>query len=446
MDIDQTDEPAAVGWRFRTPPGWPVPPAGWRPPAGWAPDPQWPAAPPGWQFWEADTEHPGSYAAPAQAPPVHPSAVNGAAPAQPTGNLAARPRPNQGLGTALLVLGALVVLSDIFRAATAPAAVHAFEAAAAEGRDPAQVYTAYGGAALLSSLLLLSTWIVGSLWLSRARANAVLIAPDRIRRSAVWAWLGWLVPVVLLWFPKQIVDDSWRITSSVAAVGPRGRYRETTLWWVLWIVYSGTGNLPGNPSLQKRIIDINNVHQGVLPALDIAVAILGILAFATWVPVVRGLSQAQTELARSYGSVVTPLDEKVSGATLVDWAAFQPWEYRPDAGFAEGTDLIGYTVVAVDGDVGHVEATYDSRPAYLEVKAGSFFGGREVMLPAGLVERIGSAEKKVYIDRTRDQIKDAPRYDQAPADYWERLGSYYSGTYMPPGDQPRQLNRDSSSR
>jgi PRC-barrel domain len=115
--------------------------------------------------------------------------------------------------------------------------------------------------------------------------------------------------------------------------------------------------------------------------------------------------------------------------------AFQPWEYRPDAGFAVGTDLIGYTVVAVDGDIGHVEATYDSRPAYLEVDVGSFFGGREVMVPAGLVERIDSAKKKVYVDRTRDQIKDAPRYDQAPADYWERLGSYYSGTYMPPGDQ-----------
>ena len=42
---------------------------------------------------------------------------------------------------------------------------------------------------------------------------------------------------------------------------------------------------------------MNNVHQGVLPALDIAVAILSILAFAAWVPVVRGLSQAQTDLA-----------------------------------------------------------------------------------------------------------------------------------------------------
>jgi hypothetical protein len=46
-----------------------------------------------------------------------------------------------------------------------------------------------------------------------------------------------------------------------------------------------------------------NVHRGVVPALEIAVAMLGSLAFVTWVPVVRGLAQAQTELARPYGSV-----------------------------------------------------------------------------------------------------------------------------------------------
>ena len=91
-----------------------------------------------------------------------------------------------------------------------------------EGRDPAQVITAYGAAGLLYYLML-PTWIVGSLWLSRARENAVLIAPDQIRRSAVWAWLGWWAPIVFLWFPKQIVDDSWQITSSAAAVGQRVR-------------------------------------------------------------------------------------------------------------------------------------------------------------------------------------------------------------------------------
>jgi hypothetical protein len=303
LDTDRTGQPAAVGWRFRTPPGWPEPPAEWRPAPGWAPDPQWPAAQPGWQFWEADTEHPDPYAAQAQAPPVHSSAVYDAAPAQPSGNWTARPRPNQGLGTALLILGALVVLSDILMAATAPAAVHAFEAAAAEGRDPAQVITAYAAFALLSFLLLLPTWIVGSLWLSRARENAVLIAPDRVRLSAVWAWLGWWVPFVCLWFPKLIVDDSWEITSSAAGVGARGRYRATGLWWGLWIAYGVASKVASNPAILKGIIGINNVHQGVVPALEIGVAILGSLAFAAWVPVVRGLSQAQTELARPYGSV-----------------------------------------------------------------------------------------------------------------------------------------------
>jgi len=81
---------------------------------------------------------------------VHPFAAYSAGQPQPSGNWTAwatrastRPRQNQGLGTALLVLGALVVLSDILSAVSAPAAVHAYEAAAAEGRDPAQVITPY---------------------------------------------------------------------------------------------------------------------------------------------------------------------------------------------------------------------------------------------------------------------------------------------------------------
>jgi hypothetical protein len=289
METDRTGQPEASGWRFRTPPGWPEQPVGWQPPAGWAPDPQWPPAPSGWLFWEPDTEHPGSYAATPQAEPsVQPSAAYDAAQVQPIANWAARPRPNQGLGIALLVLGALLLLGDILMAVAAPAAVRAYEAAAAEGRDPAQVITAYGAAALLYFLVLLPLWIVGSLWLFRARENAVLIAPDRVHRSAVWAWLGWVVPIVFLWVPKQIIDDCWRITSSSAAVGQRGRYRDTRLWWGLWIAYTLLGNVAGNLVFQEGIMG-NDVRQGVVPALEIAVAVLGILAFAAWVPVVRGL-------------------------------------------------------------------------------------------------------------------------------------------------------------
>jgi len=206
----------------------------------------------------------------------------------------ARFRENHGLGTALLVLGGLVLLGDILGAATAPAAVGAYDAAVAEGRDPAQVVTAHDAVGLFA-LLLVPTWIVGSLWLSRAHENARLIAPHRLRRSAVWAWLGWWVPIVSLWFPKQIVDDSWLITSSgVRSGSPRGLYRDTRLWWGLWVVSGALSNV----IWQVGIHSGNDAHQGVVPGLEIALAIVGALAFAAWVPVVRGLSQAQTDLAR----------------------------------------------------------------------------------------------------------------------------------------------------
>ena len=119
---------------------------------------------------------------------------------------------------------------------------------------------------------------------------------------------------------------------------------------------------------------------------------------------------------------------------------FKPWEYRAEAGFVKGTDLTGYTVVAVDGDLGHVEAEYDGRPAYLDVDVGSWLFGHHVTLPVGLVERIDVKERKVYVDRTKDQIAHAPRYPiQAVADhvdYWESPGArHYSDTYMPPEGQ-----------
>jgi hypothetical protein len=56
-------------------------------------------------------------------------------------------------------------------------------------------------------------------------------------------------------------------------------------------------NYADNLVFKQRLLGISDVHQGVAPALEIGVAILGSLAFAAWVPVVRGLSQAQTELA-----------------------------------------------------------------------------------------------------------------------------------------------------
>lgn len=117
---------------------------------------------------------------------------------------------------------------------------------------------------------------------------------------------------------------------------------------------------------------------------------------------------------------------------------FQPWDYRTDAGLAgAGMDLTGYTIAAADGDIGRVDsATHETGASYLIVDTGPWIFGSMVMLPAGVVERIDTVEKKVYVDRTKDQIKKAPEYDETLAEdttYRERLGDYYSGTSAPPG-------------
>ena len=115
---------------------------------------------------------------------------------------------------------------------------------------------------------------------------------------------------------------------------------------------------------------------------------------------------------------------------------FQPWQYRTEAGFGgDVTDITGYSIAAVDGDIGRVDqATYETGKSYLVVDTGPWIFGRRVMLPAGVVERIDTAEKMVYVDRTKDQIKDAPEYYDPfieNAEYREELGRYYTGTYIP---------------
>jgi hypothetical protein len=116
-------------------------------------------------------------------------------------------------------------------------------------------------------------------------------------------------------------------------------------------------------------------------------------------------------------------------------STFDPWNYREDAGYTPGADIVGYKIAATDGDIGKVdEATNDVGSASLVVDTGPWILGRKVLLPAGVVQRIDTDDEKVYVDRTKDEIKDAPEYDPDTGndpDYRNRLGQYYTEYYTP---------------
>ncbi|ROP35570.1 PRC-barrel domain containing protein [Saccharothrix texasensis] len=100
---------------------------------------------------------------------------------------------------------------------------------------------------------------------------------------------------------------------------------------------------------------------------------------------------------------------------------------RPDIG------LLGYEVEALDGGIGEVDQSNARVPAdCLLVDAGTWSSHLKVVLPVGAVARVDHDAKKVFVDRTKDQVRQAPEYDADTFDaddYRQRLGDYYTESY-----------------
>jgi hypothetical protein len=103
------------------------------------------------------------------------------------------------------------------------------------------------------------------------------------------------------------------------------------------------------------------------------------------------------------------------------------WDYR-DSAWTDGYDLDGYDVEATDGSIGNVDrATNDVSNAYVVVDTGFWIFGKKRLIPAGAVTSVVHEDKKVHVAMTKDQIKNAPDYDD---DTWNdeartRHGDYY---------------------
>jgi uncharacterized protein DUF2795 len=109
-------------------------------------------------------------------------------------------------------------------------------------------------------------------------------------------------------------------------------------------------------------------------------------------------------------------------------ATRQIWRYP--AGVRTGRDLTGYDVEASNGSIGSIdEATDDVEEYWVIVDTGPWIFGKRVLLPAGVIKRIDHDDQRVFVDRSRDEIKQAPEYNVATGasdPYRQRVGSYYS--------------------
>jgi hypothetical protein len=94
-------------------------------------------------------------------------------------------------------------------------------------------------------------------------------------------------------------------------------------------------------------------------------------------------------------------------------------------------DLTGFKVEARDGSIGKVdEATHEAGGSFIVLDTGPWIFGKKIMLPAGVLSDVDLDTETIYVDRTKDEIKNAPEFDPdryRDESYRNELSGYYGG-------------------
>ncbi|MFD6447631.1 DUF4328 domain-containing protein [Promicromonospora sp. NPDC060204] len=227
-----------------------------------------------------------------------------AAPSQPARTAPLR-RPPTELAVAVIVLAWVWVAWLVVLGFAGDASEETWRVAVDRGlsyddTDP----TVFDAAYLPVRLYLVAVLVVASLWLHQSRRFAeALGVGHRFRLSIVWTWLGWVVPLLQLWFPALAVSDVWRATL-------RRRLGWVLLpWWGCWLVMlwlswtaeGWRGGVLGGDVLQDEVLVVSESY--------VFAAILAAISCWAWTVIVLRVRRAQLDLASAeFGAPPTSND------------------------------------------------------------------------------------------------------------------------------------------
>ena len=107
------------------------------------------------------------------------------------------------------------------------------------------------------------------------------------------------------------------------------------------------------------------------------------------------------------------------------------FEYPPHIAYS-GAYLTGFEVLAVDGAIGTVEtACYDGGRSWFLVDTDFWIFGERRLLPAGTARGVTCNARRLFIGLTKDEVRNAPDYDEEQhredePTYLNALGRYYA--------------------
>ena len=152
----------------------------------------------------------------------------------------------------------------------------------ASGTAADQIVTAYDAMTVIIPITMISSWVITSLWLKKLHIAATAINPSAMRLKRPWVFWSWIVPVVSLWFPKNIIEDLLKAEGSDEAKSLIGK--DTLTWWLTWVGFALVNNI-GIVSA----FDAADGYVPIRPELELAGACLLTGAYLVWIRIVKTL-------------------------------------------------------------------------------------------------------------------------------------------------------------
>ncbi len=99
------------------------------------------------------------------------------------------------------------------------------------------------------------------------------------------------------------------------------------------------------------------------------------------------------------------------------WIESTPAEEKWDPHLRSSNAVSGYHVQACDGEIGNVEDFIVDDEAwairYLIINTRNWWPGKEVLVSPKLIERVSWSELKVFVNLTREAIRQSPEYTES---------------------------------
>jgi len=152
----------------------------------------------------------------------------------------------------------------------------------ASGAAADQIVTAYDAMTVIIPITMISSWVITSLWLKKLHIAATATNPTAMRLKCPWVFWSWIVPVVSLWFPKNLIEDLLKSEGSDEAKSLIGK--DTLTWWLTWVGFALVNNI-GIVSA----FDAADGYVPIRPELELAGACLLTGAYLVWIRIVKTL-------------------------------------------------------------------------------------------------------------------------------------------------------------